>query len=403
MAQEPGPPTNSDGELASLQAELSPDLQVIRRIGSGSAAAVFLAKDIALDRMVAVKVLSPRLASNPVALARFRREAKAAAALDHPNAVAVHRTGTLSTGVPYLVMQFIKGRTLEEKLAAEGPLSVEDTRRILSQVAAALAAAHQEGFVHRDVRPNNILCDQEGGRVLVSDFGLAGILPYSDRTDPGITRPGEVLGDLKYLSPEQIRGEPSTEGTDVYSLGVLGYEILTGRGPYPTKPGRGISLPDFQAEPLPLDTLRPGLDPRLASLLERCLSKHPTKRPSAAYLAEALGQEVDEESARGATPTTPGDLLSALLQRRLPQTVAVTGALGLGGLGIFDMLADREVLPEVVFRLALATVVCLLAASWIVAWFHGEGGKQKVTPAEVLLLTLVTLVWAGLVLVILLP
>jgi eukaryotic-like serine/threonine-protein kinase len=393
MYHDPASPTQLQRELANLQAELAPDLQVIRHVGSGSAAEVFLARDIGLGRLVAVKVLSPRLVENPVALARFRREAKAAASLDHPNAVAVHRTGTLSNGVPYLVMQFVKGRTLEEKLEAEGPLSAEEARRILSQAAAALAAAHQQGFVHRDVRPNNVLCDDEGGRVLVADFGLAGILPYSDRTDPGLTRPGEVLGDLRYLSPEQVRGESPTEGTDVYSLGVMGYEILTGKGPYPSKPGRGPGLPDLNADPIPLATLRPDVDPHLASVLERCLSKQPQKRPSAAFVAEALARNTDASAAQGGIFTSPAEILNTLLQRRVPQIVVITFILGVGALSVFGNLADRDMIPETVFRLVLSTVVCLLAASWIVGWFHGEKGKQKVSVPEVLLLVLVAVVW----------
>ena len=403
MSQEPGQPIQLSEELASLQAELGPDLQVIRHVGSGSAAEVFLARDIALGRLVAVKVLSPRLAGNPVALARFRREAKAAASLDHPNAVAVYRTGSLSTGVPYLVMQFVKGRTLEEKLAAEGPLSVDDARRILSQVSAALGAAHEQGFVHRDVRPNNVLCDQEGDRVLVADFGLAGILPYSDRTDPGLTRPGEVLGDLRYLSPEQVRGESPSEGTDVYSLGVLGYEILTGKGPYPNKPGRGPGLPDLNANPIPLVSLRPDVEPHLAGLLERCLSKHPAKRPSAGFVAEALARSGGPALSQGSIFTSPAELLNALIQRRVPQIVVITFILGVGALSVFGNLADREVVPESFFRLVLSTVVCLLAASWIIAWFHGERGKQKVPLPEIVLLTLVAAVWVILAVVILLP
>jgi serine/threonine protein kinase len=404
MSQETGSPTQLQRELANLQAELAPDLQVIRHMGSGSAAEVFLARDIGLGRLVAVKVLSPRLVENPVALARFRREAKAAASLDHPNAVAVHRTGTLSSGAPYLVMQFVKGRTLEEKLEAEGPLSTEEARRILSQVAAALAAAHQQGFVHRDVRPNNVLCDEEGGgRVLVADFGLAGILPYSDRTDPGLTRPGEVLGDLRYLSPEQVRGESPTGGTDVYSLGVMGYEILTGKGPYPSKPGRGSGLPDLNADPLPLATLSPEVDPHLASILERCLSKQPMKRPGAAFVAEALARGTDPTMTQGGIFTNPAEILNTLLLRRVPQIVVITFILGVGALAFFGNLADRDVIPETLFRLVLATVMCLLAASWIVAWFHGEKGKQKVSFVEVLLLALVAVVWVVLGVRILMP
>jgi serine/threonine protein kinase len=393
--EEPGPVPEADPELARLEEELAPELEVLRPIGMGSAAHVFLARDRALDRLVAVKVLAPGLARDATARARFEREARAAAALDHPNAVAVYGTGTLTSGVPYLLMQFVKGSTLEDRLAAEGPLPVAEARRILAQVAAALAAAHSQGFVHRDVRPNNILCDQDKSRVLVSDFGLAGILPFSHRTNPGLTRPGQILGALNYLSPEQLRGEPPAEGTDIFSLGVLGYEILTGRSPWPARSVTGLAVPDFEARPIPLGSLRPDVDPELAGLLERALARDPAKRPGAAFLADALGEGQATGDA-GPTAGEPVDLLNVLLQRRVPQIVAVTGVVGLAVLGFFDMLADRDIVPEVAFRLALITVGSLLAASVIVAWFHGERGEQRVTPLEVVLLIAVGLAWLGL-------
>jgi serine/threonine protein kinase len=382
-------------ELAHLRQELAPDLEVLRSIGVGSAAHVFLARDRALDRLVAVKVLTPRLARDPTARARFEREARAAAALDHPHAVAVYGTGTLTGGVPYLLMQYVKGPTLEDRLAAEGPLPVAEARRVLAQVAAALAAAHKQGFVHRDVRPNNILCDQDKGRVLVSDFGLAGILPFSDRTNPGLTRPGQILGALNYLSPEQLRGEPAGEGTDIFSLGVMGYEIITGRSPWPVRPGTGLAVPDFEARPIPLASIRPDVDPELARLLERTLAREPAKRPRAAYLAEALGER-QTSAAGGAAAGESIDLLNVLLQRRVPQIVAVTAVVGLAVLGFFDMLADRDLIPEVVFRLALVTVASLLAGSVVVTWFHGERGEQRVTALEVVLLIVVGVVWLAL-------
>jgi serine/threonine protein kinase len=399
-AEEPGPMMDAGSALAQLREELAPDLEVLRSIGTGRAGRVYLARERALDRLVAVKVLEPRLARDVTARTRFEREARAAAALDHPNAVAVHRTGILASGVPYLVMQYVRGPNLEDRLAAEGPLPPHEARRVLAQVAAALAAAHKRGFVHRDVRPANILCDPDEGRVLVSDFGLAGILPFSQRTDPGITRPGQILGALTYLSPEQLRGEPATEGTDVYSIGVLGYELLTGRSPWPVRPGVGGAMPDFDARPIPLVSVRPDVDPELAGLLERALAKDPARRPGAAYLADAL----TGGPATGASAPSPADtvdLLNVLLRRRVPQIVAVTAVLGLAVLGFFDMLADRDVVPEVAFRLALATVGCLLGASVIVAWFHGERGEQRVTALEVLLLVVVGAVWLGLGFVIL--
>jgi eukaryotic-like serine/threonine-protein kinase len=395
MGVERSGPRAPDRELAQLRSELAPELELLQPIGSGSAARVYLARDRSLDRLVAVKVLASRLAEDATARVRFEREAKAAASLHHHNAVAVYRTGALSNGVPYLVMQFVKGPNLENRLAAEGPLPQDEGRRILAEVAAALAAAHKRGFVHRDVRPNNILCDQEEGRVLVSDFGLAGILPFSQRTDPGITRPGQILGALNYLAPEQLKGEPAGEGTDVFALGVLGYEILTGRSPWRTRPGAGVPIPDFDAPPTPLASLLPDVDPNLAGVLERALARDPARRPSAAHMADALANQPVPATGGGATETM--DLLHILLERRVPQIVAVTGVLGLALLGFFDMLADREILPEIAFRLALATVACLLGGSVIVAWFHGERGEQRVTALEVLLLGLVGAIWLLLV------
>lgn len=383
--------------LKQLKEELSPELDVLRPIGRGSAAEVFLAREAALDRLVAVKVLSARLAGDAVALARFEREAKAAASVNHPNAVAVYRFGSLSSGVPYLAMQYVTGGTLEDKLAAEGPLEVEDARRILGQVAAALASAHAQGFVHRDVRPGNVLCDREKDRVLVSDFGLAGILPKGGRDDPKITRTGQIIGNLGYLSPEQLRGEPVTDATDVYALGVLGYEVLTGRGPFPGTLKQSRLPAHGRAEPLHLAPMLPPEHADLADLLLRCLSVDPRKRPSAAFLAEAFASEGRPTPVGGSAEGSQSkDLLADLLQRRLPQSVALTGALGIGVLTIFDMLADRGVLPEASFRLVLVTVICALAGSAIVSWFHGREGKQQVTPLEVALLVLVVLAWLAL-------
>lgn len=384
----------SGQDLERLRDELSPDLDVLRHLGRGSAAEVFLARDISLDRLVAVKVLSSQLAGDEIALARFEREARAAASVNHPNAVAVYRFGSLSSGVPYLVMEFVTGGTLEDKLAAEGPLPAEDARRILGEVAAALASAHAQGFVHRDVRLGNVLCDREKGRVLVSDFGLAGILPQGGRDDPKLTRTGQIIGNLEYLSPEQLRGDPVTDATDIYALGVLGYEVLTGRGPFPGTLKQSRLPAHGRSEPSHLAPLLPPQHADLAELLGRCLSADPRKRPSASFLAQTFAGEGRGAPSGDAHGGTEGDnLLASLLQRRLPQSVAVTGALGLGLLGIFDMLADRGVLPEAMFKLALVTVICALAGSAVVSWFHGKKGKQRVTPLEVALLILVSLVW----------
>jgi serine/threonine-protein kinase len=395
-------PSAPDHDLEFLiREELAPGLELLRKIGSGGGSEVYLGRQKSLDRLVAVKVLSRELSRDRVAKIRFEREAKAAASLDHPNAVTVHRFGWLAEEVPFLVMQYVGGPTLEEKLSAEGPLSIPDARGVLAQVAAALAEAHRKGFVHRDVSQANVLWDRETDRVLLTDFGLAGLLPKKEGALPRVTQTGDVLGDPGYLSPEQIRGEDPSEGTDVYALGILAYEILTGGGPFPTKTVREAATAHLRWTPRPLVGLRVDVDEELADLLKRCLAKEPGKRPSAEFLAETLAGEAAKQPE--GTRAEDEDILKALSRRRLPWILAVAGLIGLGCVYVVDILVDRGPLPEVVFRLTLNTFLCGLAAIGIVAWFHGEKGHQKATAFEVVLLAVVCLVWLAIGVFILLP
>ncbi|MFH1763222.1 MAG: serine/threonine-protein kinase [Gemmatimonadota bacterium] len=379
--------------LASLKAELVPELEVIRLLGTGRMAEVFLARQVSLDRLVAVKILSQRIGRDASARARFDREAKAAASLETPHAVSVYRSGHLSDGVPFLIMQYVRGGTLEDRLGAEGPLPEAEAKRILASIAEALAAAHERDFIHRDVRAANVLCDREAGRVLLSDFGLAGVRPESQDADARITRTGEIVGTPGYLSPEQLKGESATEATDVYALGLMAYEILTGEGPFAGKSVRETIMRSLKEPPTPLTALKPDIDPHLAGLLERCLAKAPEKRPSAAFLARALGdKDFGQVSGPGGLETSVElNALESLLKRRLPQTVVVTGAVGMAFVYFIAMLAD--VLENRFFQAALATFVCSLAVSGVIAWFHGEKGPQRVTALEVVLLALIGLVW----------
>jgi len=382
--------------LASLKAELAPDLEVIRLLGTGRMAEVFLARQVSLDRLVAVKVLSRRTSKDESARARFDRESKAIASLETPHAVSIYRSGHLQDGVPYLVMQYVRGGTLEDRLEAEGPLPEAEARRILASVAEALAAAHAQGFVHRDVRAANVLCDRDTGRALLSDFGMAGVRPESQDADARITRTGEIIGTPGYLSPEQLKGEMATEATDVFALGLMAYEILTGEGPFAGRSQRETIMRSLREPPTPLRVLKPDIDPPLAELLERCLAKAPEKRPSASFLARALGDERFGRVGGLEGPEASAELkvLESLLKRKLPQTVVVTGAVGLAILYFIAMLAD--VLGNPMFQAALATFVCSLIASVVIAWFHGEKGPQRVTPLEVVLLALIGLVWVAL-------
>ncbi len=392
-------PVGSTEPVGLLARELRPDLELLRPLGEGRSGRVFLARERSLNRLVAVKVLAPELARDPVALARFEREARAAGALAHPNAVAVYRFGYLSSGVPYLVLQYVKGeKTLEDRLAAEGPLSVPETRRVLAEVADALAAAHRSGFVHRDLRPGNVLCDEDSGRVLVADFGLAGVLPSAGGTDVRITRKGELLGAPEYTSPEQLRGEQASEASDVYALGIMGYRLLTGEGPFEAKKGLGALTAHLSEPPRPLRSLRADADEQLSELLERCLAKDPAKRPRAAYIAQGLGGGLPGAAGRpagmpAALPAEHTPVLEDLLRRRIPQIVAVTAVIGFAILNFVDQLADRHVIPELIYRLSLATVAYSVTASVVIAWFHGRPGRQRVGSLEVSILTLVGLAW----------
>jgi DNA-binding SARP family transcriptional activator len=307
------------GELfAALERELGPELELLRPLGEGRTGRVFLAREARLNRLVAVKVMASEAAADQVALARFEREARAAASLNHPHAVQVYRFGYLASGIPYLVLQYVRGGTLEDRLTAEGPLPVHEARRVLAAVADALAAAHHSGFVHRDMRPNNVLCDEDG-RVLVSDFGLAGVLPEVHGSVSPLTGAGEVLGNVEYCSPEQLRGEETSEKSDVYALGVLGYWTLAGEGPFRASRESDLMTAHLRAPPRPLMTLRPDVDPALSELLERCLAKDPVKRPRAAFLAQALRAESQAAgSGAGMPPRRPAWWLRlrSLLQPR---------------------------------------------------------------------------------------
>lgn len=272
----------------SLTAELAPEFELLRPLGTGQLGVVYLARETALQRLVAVKLPRPELAADPLVRRRFEREGRAAARLTHPNIAAIHRVGCLDDGTPYLVMSYYEGQTLADALDAVGPLAQDTAIDVLTQLASALAAAHAQHVIHRDVRPGNVIWQPEAGRAVLTDFGLAGILETGSEAVTRLTDPGEVIGDPGYASPEQLLGEPVTPTTDVYGLGILGYEVLTREKPYrATSPGESAAAHLHQA-PRNLAELLPGVDPRLATLLEHCLAKRPERRPRAGELESRL-------------------------------------------------------------------------------------------------------------------
>lgn len=255
---------------------------------------VWGALDEVLERPVAVKILKPSLTSDPVVLARFRREARLAARVHHPNVVAVYDTVS-NEGCDALVQELVDGRTLRAALDERPKLGIGETVRIGVALADALAAVHKVGIVHRDVKPSNVLLAGDG-RVLLTDFGIA------TRGRQDLTSDDVMMGTAKYLSPEQVEGQPATTQADLYSLGVVLYECLAGRAPFLGESDAATALARLRADPIPLRTLRPGIPSRLATLVRRCLARDPGDRPrSAAVLRDLLRNlqaEVVEDDVR---------------------------------------------------------------------------------------------------------
>ena len=205
-----------------LQAELDSEFDILRLLGEGSVAQVYLARERALQRLVAIKLMKSELAEDETARKRFERESRSAAKIHHHNVATVHRVGSLEDETPFIIMEYIEGRNLADLLQAEGVMTIEQACHTLSQVALALAAAHENGIVHRDVRPDNVVGEEDSDRVVLTDFGIAGILETGNETITRLTQQGLLLGDPRYMSPEQLLGESITDESDVLQPGHHG-------------------------------------------------------------------------------------------------------------------------------------------------------------------------------------
>jgi len=268
-----------------LQNELAP-LQMLEMAGLGGMGEIYLARDPRLRRTLAVKVLRSELVADKQARARFFREAQVIAGLSHPNIIAIHSVGELKDGTPYFVMDYVDGGSLEDRLQKDGPFSVRATKRIIGEVASALSVAHAKGVVHRDIKASNVLFDSNTGRALVTDWGIAALdATASLSPDRRLTQTGAIIGSPQFMSPEQLAGDDVGPETDVYSLGLLAYELLTGQGPFEAETPRALMIAHLREEPTPLAAAHEGVDPELESVIGRCLAKTPRDRPSAEDIA----------------------------------------------------------------------------------------------------------------------
>ncbi|HET9709815.1 MAG TPA: serine/threonine-protein kinase [Gemmatimonadales bacterium] len=271
-------------ELLALQDVLAGRYSIERELGRGGMGLVLLARDVALDRPVAIKLLPPTLAAQAEAREQFLQEARTAAGLSHPNIVPIHLVEAHGDLV-FFVMGYVDGETLRERVERSGPLTPRLTMKITQEVAWALAYAHQRGVIHRDVKPDNIMIERATDRAMVTDFGIA--VGMRDAGQPG----GLVIGTARYMSPEQACGEPVDGRSDLYSLGATAFFALTGRAPFEAANLPAILLRQV-SEPAPaVDTIRPEVPGKLAALIDRCLQKKPGDRfQSGDDLARVVGE-----------------------------------------------------------------------------------------------------------------
>jgi serine/threonine protein kinase len=275
----PDVPTSIQGVLDSLAPSDDPrrlgrlgGYEVSGVVGVGGMGVVLKAFDPALDRVVAIKVMAPHLASHATARKRFAREAKAAAAVLHPNVIPIHSVSS-EDATPYLVMGYVRGGSLQKRLDREGTLSTVEILRIGSQVAAGLSAAHDQGLVHRDIKPENILLEDGVERVTLTDFGLARAVD-----DASLTQHGTIAGTPQYMSPEQSRGEAVDQASDLFSLGSVLYTLCTGRVPFRAESSHGVMRKIIDEDPMPIRELNPEIPDWLVGIIDRLMSKDKVNR-----------------------------------------------------------------------------------------------------------------------------
>jgi len=284
--------------------------EVLKKLGEGGMSYVYLAREISSGETVAIKVLSPRLASDRSSVERLRREAGLAMRLDHPNVCKILRLGESEDGLIYLVMPFLKGELLSDREVRGGPMDIALSVRLLREMCAGLHHAHELQIIHRDLKPENVMLVPDDGsgsdRAVVMDFGLA----KERRADPAIaklTATGIILGTPEFMSPEQIRGKPLDARSDIYALGIVAFEMFTGKLPFQGRNAQEMMIARLRSQPTPIRQLRPDVPAPVEKALTRALQTSPDDRfTTALEFAEAL---------TGASPSSGGGLFGKLKEK----------------------------------------------------------------------------------------
>jgi len=288
------------------------------KIGSGGMADVYLADDLSLNREVAVKVLHAQYAADPAFIQRFRYEAQAAANLNHPNIVNIFDWGN-EGDIYYIVMEYVEGRDLKQILMTEGRFMPERAAEIAAEICAALQFAHRQNLIHRDIKPHNIIITPMG-QVKVMDFGIARV-----GSGNGMTQTGTVMGTAQYISPEQAQGQPVDARSDIYSLGVVLYELLLGRVPFDDDNAIAVAYKQVKEEPIPISLVDRTMPPALEAIVMKALAKNPENRYSSAQEMKAdllrwlEGMPVNATPLLASAPVLPTETMAAAAVQDYPQ------------------------------------------------------------------------------------
>ncbi|MBN1653051.1 MAG: serine/threonine protein kinase [Deltaproteobacteria bacterium] len=301
------------------------EYRIIERIGSGGMGSVYKAEQPKMNRFVAIKVLHSRYLSRNDLVSRFRREARAMSQLSHPNTARVYKYGQLEDGSFYFVMEYMTGYNLVQEVRTKGPIEADRCINIMVQVCGALEEAHQAGIIHRDLKPENIFLTNQGGTVdfpKVLDFGLAKVSEkqIGSKSLLNLTQQGAVFGTPEFMSPEQALGAPLDRRSDVYSLGLIMYEALTGKLPFDATEKRQVMKAQVKDKPIPLSkrTRDISFSPKLEAVLARALAKDPAERhPTAAKFAEALKGCLSSKLATSAAIAVPAPRTTAAQSREV--------------------------------------------------------------------------------------